>query len=242
MRRVFAVLATTSILLAGGCGSKSYEKRLGLTLEEMQYRARLDKNLMPAPSKGKFIENMIFVRPPKSLGEPTKEFLMTVVEAGKFDVTESFVEKDKQNLYVIARVKKPKNPAGKKAAPKPAEVTVARGDFNSDVISLLNGVYGVELEGAKAKEESKRLNKFKHLSFESNGKDVQVYLYGGKTSPYEVALIFEYPKSEAKALVSKIDLTLGSFAVGEFAKRSFSGSVNPEESTEGSTPAGPVAF
>ena len=35
MRRVLALLATTSLLIAGGCGGKSYEHRLDKTLEQM---------------------------------------------------------------------------------------------------------------------------------------------------------------------------------------------------------------
>jgi hypothetical protein len=52
-----------------------------------------------------------------------------------------------------------------------------------------------------------------HLG-EVGGKIVQVYLYGPKTSAYEVALVFEYPSSELSSLTSKIKLCLESFAEG----------------------------
>ena len=240
MRRFVAILATTSLLLSVGCGGKSYEVRLGKTLEEMRYRKRLDDNLMPAPTKGKFNDFQIFVRPPLGLGEPTKEFSMVALEPGKFDVAESFVEPGKLSLYILGRVKRPKDPSKKKTV-APVE-TATRLDFNTDVFQILNSVYGVEVDAAKAKSESKRLNTFKHVTFESNGKNVQVYLNGNKSAVYEVALIFEYPKTEQASLVSKIDLALGSFATGERARRAFAGSVVEEESGEGATPGAPAVF
>ena len=39
MRRVMAMVATTILVLGGGCGSKSYEFRLDQTLESMRYRS-----------------------------------------------------------------------------------------------------------------------------------------------------------------------------------------------------------
>src|ERR1700733_5315978 len=113
MRRVLAFLATTAatLLLANGC-AKSYDIRMNRTLEKMRYEKRLNDNLMPAP-KGKLEAFLIFVRPPKSLAQ-SKEFLLTTLEPGRFDVSESFLEKDKQSLHVLARVKRPKSTAKKK--------------------------------------------------------------------------------------------------------------------------------
>ena len=244
MRRSFAMLLTTALMIAAGCGGKSYETRLERTIEELRYQKRLDDNLMPAPTKGKLEQLLIFVRPPKTLEGPTKEFQLTVLEAGKFDVADSFIEPDKQALHILARVKKPKAAPGKKAAtPVPAEST-ARGPFNADVIALLNGVYNIELDPAKAKEEVKNKRSYRRLTFEANGKDIQLYLYGSKTTPYEVALIFEYPKSESAALVSKIELCLGSFATGERARRAYTGKDTEEESSETTeaTSSGGAAF
>lgn len=239
MRRVLATLATTALLLAGGCGGRSYEIRLDKTLEDMRYRKRLDDNLMPAPTKTKLETFNIFVRPPKNLVQ-SKEFLLTVLEPGKFDVADSFNDDKQSVMHVLAWVKLPKTPA-KKGAAEPASAA-RTGNFNTEVVALLNGVYNVEIDATKAKEVSKRNNKFKHLAFEANGKNVQVYFIGTKSQPPEVALIFEYPKTEQAALVSKIDLCLGSFATGERARRAFTGSVGEEESAEGGAPAGPGAF
>ena len=235
MRRVFATLATTALLLAGGCAGK-YEARLNQTLEDMRYRKRLNDNLMDPVTKTKLETYNVYLRPPKSLAQ-SKEFLLTVLDPGKFDDAESFT--DKQNLmHVLTRVKLPKAPAKKGAAEPPPPVN--RGDFTTDVVGLLNGVYNVEVDSAKAKEESKKNNKFKHIVFEANGKVVHLYIHGAKTST-EVALIFEFPKSEQAALVSKIDLCLESFATGEKARRAFSGSETEEEATEGAGGA-PAVF
>jgi hypothetical protein len=239
MRQVLATVATAALLVTAGCGGPSYERRIGNTINEMRYRKRLDDNLMPA-AKGKAEQLAIFIRPPKNLQGPAKEFQLLALEPGKFDLSETFFEKDKLNLHVLARVKRPRDPSKKKAAPKP-EDAVVRGEFIPDVIAILNSVYNVEIDSAKAKQESKRNNTFKHLMFEGNGKTVQVYFYGSKTSECEAALIYEYPKAEQANLVSKIDLNLGSFAVGERAKRSFSGAVTEEEQA-GPATTGPGVF
>src|SRR4051812_5180306 len=140
MRRAWAILATVGLMAIAGCGS-SYDIRMNKTLEDMRYRKRLDDNLMPAQSKGKFEELMIFIRPPKDL-QPAKEFLLPIPEPGKFDLEASFLENQKggespggdaqpegsgeakapkssakQSLHVLARVKRPKGAAKKKAEP-----------------------------------------------------------------------------------------------------------------------------
>ena len=238
MRRVMALVATTVLVLSGGCGSKSYEFRLDRTLENMRYRKRLDDNLMPPPAKGiaPFEELSIFLRPPKNLAQ-SKEFQMTVLEPGQFDLESSFFEEKKQNLHVLARVKRPKPSGSKKAAPTPAD-TAVRGEFNRDVIGLVGNVYGVadDLEIGKFKEVSKKTNKFKYHTFATGDKNVQVYLY--KADPYEVALIFDYPSSEQANLASRINLALESFAVGNRAKNRFAGALGDEGTGEGETTEG----
>jgi hypothetical protein len=231
---MLAMLSTAALVTLAGCGARSYDYRLEKTLEAIRYQRRLDANLTP-PAKGKLETLLIYVRPPKNLAA-SKEFLMTIVEPGKFDVTETFT--DASNLmHVLARAKLASAP-GKKAAPPPAN----RGEFNADVLGLLGNFYNIELDSAKAKEEKKRNNTFKHLSFEANGKNVHVYLFGTKANPPEVALIFEYPKSEQAALASKIDLCLESFATGERARRAFSGGGDEGPGTpEGGAP-GAVTF
>ena len=75
------------------------------TLEARRYNKRLNDNLAAAV-KGKLEQNQIYLRPPLGLAEPTKDFTLIPLEPGKFDIAESFIEKDKQNLYVLARIKR----------------------------------------------------------------------------------------------------------------------------------------
>ncbi len=239
MRRVMAMVATTVLVLSGGCGSKSYEYRLESTLASMRYKKRLDENLMPPPAKGiaPFEELSIFLRPPKNLAQ-SKEFQMTILEPGQFDLQSSFFEEKKQNLHVLARVKKPKGAASKKpAAPSPAD-TAVRGEFNRDVVGLVGNVYGVadDLGIEKFKEVAKQKNKFRYHTFATSDKNVQVYLY--KVDPFEVALIFDYPSSEQASLSSRINLALESFAVGARAKSRFAGALGEEGTSEGGTTEG----
>lgn len=239
MRWSVARMALVAVLVVSGCGTKSYETRLEKTLAKKRYVKRLDDNLMPAPAESRLKQYQVYVRPPKSLTGPAKTFSLSQPEDGKFDLAESYSDASKASLHVLARVKQPKGAAGKKAAPPPTN----RGDFNVDVYSLLGGYYNLELDPAAAKDETKRKNKFKRLTFEGNGKNVLVYLSGTKSSTHEVALIFEYPKSETSKIVPKIDLALESFAVGPLAQLFYDGADGDEAEEEtGEGGAGGVAF
>jgi len=238
------MLATVSLLLAVGCG-RSYEERLNLTIERMKYEKELDKNLMPPPTKdeGKF-RDTIFIRPPRNF-KHSKEFTLTVLEPGKFDLDSSFLDEKTANegLHVLGRIKTIKAPDKKKAAP--AADSGSRGDFNSDVVAVLNSAYSIELDLTKFKEETtkKSGNKFLHRSAESGGKNVQVYLFGKKADQFQVALIFEYPKDDQVAMTQKIGYCLESFAVGKKAQKAYAGGSEAEdESGEGGSGGGGVAF
>jgi hypothetical protein len=231
MRRVLVLLASTALVMAlgAGCGSKSYEKRLITTIEQMKYRRELESKLMP-PAEGKLKTNLIYIRPPKNLAPAQKFLIMPEPEDGKFDVTESFLDAEKQtSLHVLVRVPRVKTAANKKGAPAPAN----RNDFAADIVSELEKIAGTGVDFTKAKEEGPikpGLNKFKHLPINVGNKTFAVYLYGTKQS-YEVALIYEYPSAE-KTLFHKIDLSLGAFATGDKASRAFNRKQG-EEDTEG---------
>jgi len=227
MKRFWAMLASLGLFLAIGCSTKNYDYRLERTLENMKYQKKLNENLNGPVATGKLKELDIFLRPPKKLEGPTQAFQLTVVEPGRFDVENSFIEKNKQNLHVLARVKNLKPPVTKKGAPPVPKPT--RGDFNTDVLDLLKNVYGVDIDIKKFKEETKKKNVFKHSTIDLDPKTLQVYLYGKKGDPYEVALIFEYPKTEHNALNPRIGFCLESFAVGDRAKRAFNGATSEEE-------------
>ena len=239
MRRVFVILASACLFLIAGC--RDYDVRLEKTLEEMKYQQRLEKNLEKAPQKGLLQTELIYVRPPKGLTGPTKTFSLVAVEPGKFDLENSFIDQAKQaSLHVLARHKKPKAPP-KKGTP-PADVA-PRGDFTAEVIDLVKAAYGAdELTPSKFKAVTKkhesRENMYKEAKLDLNAKEVLIYLYGDKNGPYNVALIYEYPKSELNNLSPKIGLSLEAFAVGDAAQRAFSGGTEFEGGEEAGGDAG----
>jgi hypothetical protein len=235
MRRAFAILAGACLVLGIGCGD--YEVRLQKTYEEMKYQKRLKDNLADAPTKGLLQQDAIYVRPPKGLQGPTQTFNLTVVDPGKYDIENSFIDQEKKaSLHLLVRIKKPKAaPDAKKAAPA-AEIT-PRGKFIDDVIELVKAAYGVELTTADLKPETKihalRENTFKAVKRDVGDKEVQVYIHGDENATHQVALIFEYPKTEINNLSPKIGLCLESLAVGERARSAFTGSGDVEGGEEG---------
>ncbi len=203
MQRAFAILAGLCLILVIGCSN--YDSRLDQTLQELRYLKRLNDNLVEAPTKGKLQELAIFVRPPKALKGPTKTFTLTVVETGKFDVENSFIDQDKQeSLHLLARVVRPK-PTAKKGAAQPEPTP--RGKFVDDVLELVKSVYGVEVEPGQLKAEphshANRTNSFKAKSVNLTAKKVQIYFYGDEKATYQVALLSNIPKGRTPRLILK---------------------------------------
>jgi hypothetical protein len=226
MKRAFAIVASACLILAVGC-STAYDTRLGKTLDEMRYKKRLDDNLVKAIEKGKLEELHIYVRPPKNLKGPTQTFALAVIEPGRFDLENSFIDQDKQeSMHILVRQKKAKAPPSKKKAAAPTEAA-PRGEFTTDVIEIVKSAYGAELESKQFKPDAKkhgaRENNFKSATLDLAAKEVRVYFFGDKNGPYEVALIFDYPKEEKSKIDSKIRLSLEAFAVGPAAVYEFSG-------------------
>ncbi len=239
MRRVSAMLLSASFMIACGCGKPAYDKRLEATIEKIRYQAELNKKLSlpPATTDGKFVEMQVFVRPPKGdtyiktffLGEPTP---------GIFDLTESFTDKATGHAFhTIARVKQAKKAPAKGQPAAAAEPAVARGEFTADLLAFLQQVYGAadEIQPAKLKNEKKKNNDFRKLSFVTTGANnvsttVQVFIY--KKEPHDVALVFVMPTANVAKQLSTIDLCLESFAVGNKAKSAYSGGASEEEGGE----------
>jgi hypothetical protein len=235
MRRAFASLGSLLLVIVVGC--RDYDVRLDETLQEMKYRKRLDDNLGPAPTKSILQQELIFVRPPKGITGPAQTFALPV-EAGKFDLESTFIDQAKAaSLHIVARHKKPKAPTTKKTT-TPAPEATPRGDFTADVLDLIKNAYAADVATGQLKNESKthkgRTNAFKFTKIELGAaKEVQLFLYGGKNDPYEVALIFEYPTAELNNISPKIGLCLECFAVGPLAGRAFSGATDLEIGEEG---------
>jgi hypothetical protein len=231
MKRLIAVLASATFVLAIGCSD--YDIRLEKTLEERRYAKTLNENLEPAPTKGALQADDIFIRPPKGLVGPNKTFALTVVETGKFDIENSFIdEKNGTSLHVLARVKKPKAATAKKAEAA-AEAPAPRGKFLDDVTDLVKAAYNIELAPGEFKPESfghgNRDNAYKIRRLEVGMKQVEIYVYTESSGVHEVALIFEYPNKQDKEkdktdyMSPKIRHCLESLAVSDRARSSFNG-------------------
>jgi hypothetical protein len=240
MRRVFASLGGLLLVFVVGC--KDYDLRLQDTYEEMKYRKRLDDNLGPAATKGSLQGELIFVRAPKGFTGPAQTFGLPV-DAGKFDLENTFIDQAKAaSLHIVARHKKPKAPTNKKTTAPPAEAT-PRGDFTADVLELVKNAYAADVATGQLKAETKahkgRKNNFKATKLPLASKEVQLFIYGTKNDPYEVALIFEYPATEVNSLSPKIGLSLECFAVGPLASKAFAGVTDFDTGEEGEGGAGP---
>ncbi len=224
MKRAFATLAVASFVLGMGCAD--YDIRLGKTYEEMKYQKRLNDNLEEAPSKGLLAQDLIYVRPPKGLKGPAQTFSLAAVEPGKFEIENSFIDDtSKASLHLVARVKRPKAPDTKKGpAPAPAAAP-ARGKFLDDVIELVKTATGAELTPSQLKPETKshaeRDNAYKAVKLDLTTKEVHLYVLEDPSSTREVALIFDFPKTEVNRLSPKIGLCLESLSVGERAAARF---------------------
>ena len=232
MRRLLMATVTSALILSLGCVQR-YQKRMDSTIEEMKYERELDKNLEAAPAEGPLKSLDIFIRPPKGL-VPAKEFTLTAVEPGLFDVDRTFYQGDKTFLHILARKKMAKKPATKGA---PAEPTVTRGDFNGDVLKKLREAFGEDENIAmeKFKDDPHKTNKFRRAIFTAgNGKKVEVFL--SKVEPYDVALIYVFDPAEEKALDPKIRYSLEAFALGAKANSKYSGLSDAEtEAVEAGT-------
>ncbi len=242
MKRARAMLIGLGTLLAVGCGMHNYDYRIEQTLERMKYDKRLDANLSP-PVTGKMQELGIYVRPPVGLSGPTQAFQFAAVEPGLFSLENSFMDQAGQSMHVLARVDLPKPAAKKGESPQPE--APPRGDFNEEVVGMIRDATGADLQLANFKAESKQskfsreTNAFQTATVDREANEMKVYLYGGKTSPQKVALIFEYPKAEKNAISPKIDLALENFHVGDSARRAFSGGQEEDMGDEGVAEEGP---
>ncbi len=239
MHRVFASLGGLLLVVVVGC--KDYDLRLQDTYEELMYRKRLDDNLGPAPTKGSLQGELIFVRPPK--GFTTAQAFALPVDTGKFDLENTFLDSAKAaSLHIVARHKKPKAPTNKKTTAPPPEAT-PRGDFTADVLELVKNAYAADVATGQLKAETKahkgRRNNFKATKLPLASKEVQLFIYGTKNDPYEVALIFEYPTTEVNSISPKIGLSLECFAVGPLASKAFAGVTDFDTGEEGEGGAPP---
>jgi hypothetical protein len=218
MRRVWVMIAMASLVAGAGCGRKSYEERLGKTLEKLAYDKRIRQNLMEPPKdEKKFTELAIYIRPPKE--EALAKTGQLPVSEGQFDLDASFIETKGAQPVV---------------APPP------RAEFVGEVLGVLSNVFGNSdaILTPKFVDEvrNKTGNRFKRLIFSANDKEVKLYTF--KQGAHEVALVFVYDPKVKGVMSSKIEYCLDTFAVGELATRLYNGGTAEEAAETG--PAGPM--
>lgn len=238
MKRLASLLLSAGLVLAAGCGYNNYQYRLEHTLAELQYRMRLNKALDPAPEDAKFKEFQLYIRPPKGMAL-SNQFVPAELPAGQYDLAASFISQEKGGLHIVGRRKAPPKKASKNA-PAPPE-PVARGPFQTDVMTLLAAVYGdnEKLAAPKFQNEKKRANSFKMLVFTAaNNNVIRVYMY--QKPPYDLALIWDTPAAADRdaELRTGRELCLESMAVGNRARQQFEGGVSGGEEGGGGAEGG----
>ncbi len=232
MRRWCLLGLSAALVLMVGCfGQKSYEGRLEHTLSRLERERKVYKNLMPPPDDKRFKDLSIYIRAPKDEAMAKTGQL----PAGDgYELDASFLDKSDAALHLLARVKLPKKPLTKGAAPAPTPSP--RGDFSRDVLNVLTSLYG-PVEGfatPKFVDEKKGSNRFKRLVATADNKEVKLYTY--KEGNYEVALIFVYDPKLKGLLATKIDLCLETFAAGPKATLIYNGGDADEDDAGTSAP------
>jgi hypothetical protein len=251
MKRVLGVLAGASFALVIGC-AQSYDMRLEETIKNLEYKRDLDKNTEGPPTKSNLETAKIYLRAPKGLRGPSQTFPF-VVEPGKFDITDSFIDqKSEASLHILARTNAPKGPAKKatKPAAGPDEAqaqapTAVRGDFTTDVVDFIKSAYSTEFDPSQLKvyepgsHGGRKSVSYKAATIDTGAKQVKVYFHGDKNGPAQVALIFEGTQDSLKALISQIEYSLNSLAVGPRAASLYGGQ---DELSGDEAPATPAVF
>lgn len=235
MKRVLGILVVPSLALAIGC-AQSYDLRVEEAIKTMRYRKDLEKNTEDAPKTSNLKNANIWIRAPKGLKGPAQTFVYPV-EPGKFDITDSFIDTEKQvSLHILARTNAPKQAAAKKA-PNPANPgegaeppapTAARGDFATDVLDFVKATYSTEFDPAQLKTVeppsfARKSVIYKGATLDAGEKQVKIYFHGDKNGPAQVALIFEGPKDAMRNLTKPIDYSLNSLALGAKAQGFYNG-------------------
>jgi hypothetical protein len=232
MKRVLGILAGAGLAMLIGC-AQSYDIRIEKTIENMRYRRDLDKNTEAPPAKSNLETAKIYLRSPKGLKGPAQAFPF-VIEPGKFDITDSFIDPQKQtSLHLLARTNAPKPPT-KKAPGPPGEggdqapPPAARGDFTSDVLDFIKTAYSTDIEASQVKAVSadshgRKGVPYKGATLDLGNKVLKIYFHGDKGGPAQVALIFEGTKDSLRSLSSQIDYSLNSLVVGPKATNFYNG-------------------
>jgi hypothetical protein len=230
MKKVLGILAGVGLAAAIGC-AQSYDLRIEDTVKRKIYQRDLDKNTEEPPAKSNLVNAKVYIRTPKGVTGPRDAFAF-VVEPGKFDIADTFIDEGKQvSLHILARTNAPKG-----ATP----TTGTSGDFTADVLDFIKGAYGTDIESSQLKPTEPNSHGRKGLTYRSAtldlaNKEVKVYFYGDKNGPGQVALVFEGPKEALRSLSSQIDYSLNSLALGPMASSRYNGQQDEMAAEEGAT-------
>ena len=247
MKRVLGILVGASLALVIGC-AESYDLRLDQTIQNLKYRQDLNKNTEKAPAKSNLETAKVYIRPPKGLIGPAQTFAF-VIEQGKFDAADSFIDQEKQaSLHILARSNAPKQATPKKGpnpteGMEPAAPTAVRGDFTTDVLDFIKGAYSTDIVASQLKSAPIQAHggrkglTYKSATLDLANKEVKVYFYGDKSGP-QAALIFEGPKDSLKGLASQIDYSLNSLVLGPRATTLYNGGDELAEEAAAAPPGG----
>jgi hypothetical protein len=234
MKRILAIVLSTSAVLAAGCGYRSYEMRLEATEARIRDEMKLDAELSP-PIGGDFQKLNVHFRPPKGwVGSPdfAPELRQNGVNsfddqmAPVFDLKASYsapaakadtTKKDEgppppsPMLRFLARRKHEQTDTEKGEAPPPVE----RGDFQSDLRQWLGTYYGVSLADLAAEPASKvawpRSSAAKPINYErwkfngSTNQLVQVYLMKEKSGSAEYDVALIFDFPDGQAPTATTD-------------------------------------
>ena len=241
MKRVLAVLAGASFVLAIGCSD--YDIRLEKTLEEKKYEKRLNTNLEAAPTKGKLQGDEIFVRPPLGL-QIAQAFVLPAAETQKFDIENSFIDQKKgTSLHVVREPRSPRARPAPRRGRRPPSNPPPSGANSSTTLSSWSRPPIASSCAAGLKSESKkhgnRANDYKAVKLDLTTKVVEVYVFTESNGIHDVAMIFEYPTAE-KTYMEPKSVLLESFAVGDRARRFFDGATATDVDGGGGEMASPA--
>ena len=138
---------------------------------------------------------------PRGLQGRLQAFSLTAVEPGKFDLENSFIDQKKgTSLHVVARIKKPKAPPSAKKAAAPAEHPPP-GANSSTTSSSWSRPPTASSSRPHSSSPSRRAmatetTTTRPSKLDLTTKEVEVYVYTEPNGVHEVAMIFEYPKTE----------------------------------------------
>ncbi len=180
------ILPILTLLAATGClGESSYSTRVDQAVENKKNEGLLNSSLNP-PEQGAYQDLGVDLRTPigyTRAGQPGVS-----VQAGEFELAETYKGTDGVSLHVLVRKKQ--RPAD---APSPPSRSAS---FETDLRNLLGTTFGVDASGIAGVASTEGGVAYKKLEFAAPaGNTVSAYLNDSPNT--ELALIWDRPASAA---------------------------------------------